>query len=86
MIDWDEVIIIGGGVVIAVVVVAFIGLLGYVIYDAITAETFSLRKDQWTCTRSHTEVTSTMTTYDGGKTWVPMVQSNTVCDQWERHA
>ena len=54
----------------------------YVTYKQCTAETFSLKKDQWTCTKEHTEThTSSMLV---GKVMVPQTRTETVCDRWER--
>lgn len=62
------------------VVVGLAGLLGFGIYDAATADTFALRKDRWTCTRSHTALIP-MTTMVG-KVPVTTQMPQSVCDQW----
>jgi hypothetical protein len=70
-------------VIPAFIVIALIGLLilgGMMIYSAVTAETFSLQKDSWICTKSHDE--SVVIYQQTGKIMVPIVISDTVCDQW----
>ena len=63
---------------VVVFIVGAVGVVGYLIYDDFTSEKFSLRKDEWSCTRSHNE-TRLM---PSGKIIVPTV--HTVCDQWSR--
>lgn len=41
-------------IIYSVIVLCIVGI-HYVIYDDIVSEKISLRKDQWTCTLSHTE-------------------------------
>lgn len=61
-------------------------LIGWGIYDAVTAETFALRKDTWTCTASHEETQTITTNMIVGKVIVPQIitQVVTVCDRYER--
>lgn len=66
-------------VVLSVVVA---GCALWAVYDAVTAETFSLRKDEWTCTASHEETVTTWIVV--GNVQVPQITTTTVCDQWTR--
>lgn len=62
-------------------VVFLLGVVGYAIYDESQAEHFSLRKDRWTCTRSHTYIDMVpMPNGSGGTTLMPTPRK--VCDQW----
>lgn len=54
----------------------------WAIGDAMFAETFSLRKDSWVCGKSHTETFHTVVLV--GNVQIPQIQTQTVCDQWER--
>jgi hypothetical protein len=47
-----------------------VALIGLAIYDVIVVETFTLRKNEWTCTEKHVLIV--------GKT--PIVK----CDNWRR--
>lgn len=73
--DWLQWLFVG---VFGLMGAVLIGLIGFIIYDAAIAETFSLRKDHWKCTKSHSEETLVM----AGKVMMPII--NTVCDQWTR--
>lgn len=80
MMDWFEERILMPALLIVIVLI-MAGLI-YVTYDAVAAETFSLRKDAWTCTRSHSEVSSTFVQVD--KIMIPIASTYDVCDQWSR--
>lgn len=60
--------------------VAGVAFLGYAIYDSATAETFSLRKDAWDCTRSHSETQTTWIMVNNQT--IPVFSETMVCDQW----
>lgn len=62
--------------ILGALMAVMLGLLGYMAYDGIVADKFSLRKDSWECTREHTEMGQMLV----GKVMVPTF--NTVCDQW----
>lgn len=82
MVDWllDRGIPILIGVLFALI---FVGIIS-VAYDAVVAETFSLRKDAWKCTAQHVEITSYWVPVgDKGAGFVNTVPT-TVCDQWSR--
>lgn len=77
--DW--IVNVTVGVIMAVCALVMgvcIVALGLALYDGATAETFELRKDQWTCAKSHTESRMVLI----GKVVAP--QSQTVCDVWQR--
>lgn len=62
----------------------FIGLpwFLYAWYTSSKSPTFELRKDQWTCSRSHVE---TSTYYiKSGSVMVPQISHNAECDEWTR--
>lgn len=68
--DIDKAIFIGG----VSSVVAILALLGFAIYDTLTAETYSIRKDEFACTSQHVE-----------RRWTGKSAANVfVCDQYER--
>lgn len=60
-------------------VLAFLCLVGFVIWDSVHAEKFSLRKDSWQCTKSHKETSYNLV----GKVLVPITRN--VCDNYERN-
>jgi len=64
----------------AATVIALLVSMGWMLYDLSSAETFSLRKDEWACTRNHTTYMPQVV----GKATVLMPR--TVCDQYERKA
>lgn len=70
-------------VFIVVMMLCTVGLfvgLGYYIYDETMAETFTLRKDSWTCTES---VPVQTTTYNHvGGTMIPMTTTSYRCVNW----
>ena len=60
-------------------------LTGLVIYGAIVeslSPTFTLTKNQWRCSASHTQITQGMILV--GKTMVPTSNVSTICDNYER--
>lgn len=67
---------------VALLTLAVFACIGWLIWDELTAEKFSLRKDSWTCTRSHTETNYTYTQV--GNTTIPIPYYTEVCDQWTR--
>lgn len=69
--------VVGGLLALATVVAIPIA-----IYDEVVSEKFYLRKDSWTCTRSHTETYVTYTQV--GNTSIPIPYDEEVCDQWTR--
>lgn len=80
--DWEELILKTiMGITAIFVVILIVGMI-WVIYDSVTAETFSLRKDEWVCAKSHTENVTTLMPV--GKVMVPMTNTDAVCDQWIR--
>lgn len=64
--------IIGG------ILLVCVGGIAYAVYDDVTADKFSLRKDQWVCGKSHNEQSVTW----AGK--VPIYTNKEVCDLWVR--
>lgn len=62
--------------------IVVVGALIYFVVDLIGAETFSLRKDEWKCTSSHTEFTFIPQVVDKTTTLIPVM--STICDQWTR--
>ena len=64
-------------IVISMLVVVTL-LVGYIVYDAVTATTISIRKDEWKCTDSHKTHSFIM----AGKVLVP--QTHTICDVYSR--
>ena len=76
---FDLVPLFGAGVFILV-----IGVFVWAAFDAIFAETFSLRKDSWACTASHLETTHIPVTVNNVTTYTPSVSE--VCDQWSRRS
>lgn len=83
--DYIMPIIFAAFVVIVIAVLFFV--LPMAIYDEMTSPTFSLRKDQWTCTSSHQE-TSTIYTHPYPNmpgVMMPITNASDVCDQWSRH-
>jgi hypothetical protein len=74
----DDLFGIGLGAICALMFIA----IGWAIYDEATSEKFYLRKDQWACTASHLEETTTFV--KSGNTDIPITSYTTVCDQWSR--
>jgi hypothetical protein len=64
------------------VILAVVAATAYVVYDGFVAETFSLRKDRWTCTASHEETYTYFTQV--GKVSAPQTGIQTVCDEYRR--
>jgi hypothetical protein len=56
--------------------------IGYLVYDRLVAETFELRKDSWTCEKSHTE--TNLQPMLVGKVTILMPMKRNVCDVWVR--
>ncbi|RYD62552.1 MAG: hypothetical protein EOP83_14305 [Verrucomicrobiaceae bacterium] len=69
---------------LTLIVVVGIAFLGWAVYDDITSEKYEIRKDEFTCTRSHQEVI--MTTQTIGNTTYQVPQVSTVCDQYTRNS
>lgn len=66
-----------------VVMATILALFAWAIFDAVFAETFSLRKDSWACTDRRLETSlTTITDADGRMQTVPTVHE--VCAQWTR--
>lgn len=57
-------------------------LLGWSMWEAYRAPTFSLRKDQWVCVATHQE--ERLMTVPTGKTTLLIPRWETVCDEWRR--
>lgn len=65
---------------ILVVAVGMVLLIPVALYAEYKAEKFYLRKDQWTCTASRLE---TSTTYiQSGNVMVPITSTHKHCTQW----
>ena len=79
IIDWGFYLTMG---LMGLMVGAFLIFVPIAIYQEANAETFDLRKDQWACTRSHTETITTLLPV--GKVLIPSTTTHTVCDQWSR--
>jgi hypothetical protein len=64
--------------------IALIGYGGVLIWQDAAAETFELRRDQWSCTSSHAVTSTTYILI--GKILAPTTNTQPpVCDQWTRH-
>ena len=72
--DIAEVAIVGA-------IIGIVGLIGYTIHDELTAETVELRKDQWRCTESRTELAYMQQV---GKVMIPQYRNS--CLKYERNA
>jgi hypothetical protein len=62
------------GLAVALIVI----LVGFMLWDTVTADTFTLRKDEWKCTE-YRDITTFIL---AGKVLVPTV--NRQCQAWER--
>lgn len=63
-------------------ILVFIGFIGWCIWVDSKAETFELRKAEWTCAVSENQMTTTNILV--GKTIVPQVQIIEVCTEYKR--
>lgn len=80
--DWEDLFLKGLlGLSIVLTVGLFLGL-GLAIYYEIHAEKFYLRKDQFACSKAHTELITAFV--PAGKIMIPVMQSHVVCDQYTR--
>lgn len=80
--DWVERLLIGLiGVALMFILAVSVGL-GVAIYRDAERPTFDLKKDEWACTKSHVETTTTMIMV--GNVLIPNTSTTTVCDQWSR--
>lgn len=70
-----------GKIVIALLLCLLTAVV-YGAYDEFRAEKFYLRKDSWTCTKSHLVATQTMVLV--GKALIPIITTHTECDRWDR--
>lgn len=60
-----------------------IGILPWMVYaENQSPDLATLKKNEWTCSQSHTVVTTTMIM--AGKTMVPVVTSHQECDQYNK--
>lgn len=73
-------------VLIIAAIVAILGAAGFGIYQDSQRPTFALKKDDWSCTKSHEESTTTYINQGDGKTiiLIPITTYSTVCDNWSR--
>lgn len=70
---------------IAFIVILFLLLFVAVpmwVYQECISETFSLKKAEWVCSKSHVEESTTY--IKTGSVMVPHKSTSTVCDQWSR--
>lgn len=75
---WVPIFLIGGVIILTISIIA----LPFVFYYDSKSPTFSLKKDEWGCTKDQTYTTTTMIMI--GKVMVPQVNTNTECVQWSR--
>ena len=71
------------------IVAAIVGIVGAMVAASYTDSqrpTFTLKKDDWACTKSHQESITTYINQGDGKTIIlmPITTYSTVCDTWAR--
>lgn len=65
---------------IMVFIILGVPVVGYGLYRSSQSPTFSLRKDEWACTRSEPRTTTTYVM--SGKVMVPITTTTRHCTQW----
>lgn len=65
---------------VALLILGLFGTLAYACYDHFVAEKFSLRKDQWHCSATHTETVMVSQTVGSNVIFIPTPVTS--CVQW----
>lgn len=79
--DWA---MVGLASLLGICAACILVVLGFAIYDTAVSETMTLRKDEWSCTKSHSEVQSTVVITSNPTMVLPMTGESSVCDVWTR--
>jgi hypothetical protein len=82
LIDWSEVIFKVLFAILGVLTAGLLVVIGFAIYDAIYAETISLRKDEWVCSREETRRVPQPVMV--GKVLFTNYVHRQVCVEWKR--